>query len=68
MSERGECYKSELTIREHFAAMAMQGMLAGGWGDGDARSVADWRDHMAHEAVRHADALLRALRSSEEGA
>ena len=65
---QGESISFGLSKREHFAAMAMQGMLAGGWGDGDARFVADWRDHMAHEAVRHADALLRALRSSKEGA
>lgn len=43
-----------LTKREHFAAMAMQGLVAKGfWGESD--------DDKAREAVAMADALLKAL-------
>ena len=50
-----------LSKRELFAAMAMQGMVSSGYDSGDVRSVKDWRCHLAHDAVRYADALIEAL-------
>ena len=51
-----------LTKREHFAAMAMQGLLAGGYGiDDPANRVED----VSCEAVNLADALLKALESEQ---
>lgn len=60
-----ECGWSEgLTKREHFAAMAMQGMLSdesGGMGQ-------NWdADACAERACRFSDALLRALANSAGG-
>jgi len=47
---------SGLTKREHFAAMAMQGLLASAW-----------NDHlMAERAVHFADQLLAALENDSE--
>ena len=54
-------HRGGLTKRELFAAMAMQGMISAGWDSGDTRSVEDWRDQMAAEAVRYADHLLEGL-------
>jgi hypothetical protein len=42
-----------LTVREHFAAMAMQG-LSSSWNQGDGQ-------HVAKMAVEYADALLAEL-------
>jgi hypothetical protein len=52
-----------LTKREHFAAMAMQGILSAhregnAWLDGNSRPV----HQIAESAIRHADALLSALK------
>ena len=50
---------SGLTKREHFAGLAMQGMLAGS---------NDWSldvNHCASESVRQADALLAALEQEQ---
>ena len=47
-------YRNGLTKRELFAAMAMQGMLAGDDGSSAAKYVAE-------EALKQADALLAAL-------
>ena len=58
---QGESINFGLTKRELFAAMAMQGMISAGWDSGDTRSVEDWRDQMAAEAVRYADSLLEGL-------
>ena len=46
---------SGLTKREHFAAIAMQGLLAAGSYDKATEK------HTSGVAVRHADALLKAL-------
>ena len=46
---------SGLTIRAHFAAMAMQGILL--------NPDVDTPRYVAAEAVRHADALIAALNS-----
>ena len=54
-------YSAGLTKREHFAAMAMQGILSD-WGAG-----AFDREACASLAVAHADALLRALAAGGEG-
>lgn len=59
MDERGQCYKSELTIREHFAAMAMQA-----WRTAHPTKAHDW---VAENAGKDADALLRALAAGGEG-
>lgn len=47
--------------RWDMATAAMQGMITAGWDSGDTKSVEGWRDQMAHEAIRYADALLSAL-------
>ncbi len=44
----------ELTKREHFAAMAMQGILSHSFGRGDA-------DELAVQSIKCADALLKEL-------
>lgn len=49
-----ETYQLGLTKREYFAAMAMQGMLAGDDGNSSA-------EYVAHDAVKQADALLKEL-------
>lgn len=48
-----------LTIREHFAAMAMQGMLSNDW-QGYAKREEEC-DAMARCAVNYADALIAEL-------
>lgn len=49
-----------LTKRELIAAMAMQGVLSGYWGN---QSLAEVQpDYIANEAVNYADALLEALK------
>lgn len=50
---QGESISFGLTKREHFAALAMQGFMAS--------TVKSTHDEFAKEAVRMADALLRAL-------
>ena len=61
---QGESISFGLTKREHFAAMAMQGMLSdecGGQGP-------SWNaDACAARACQFADALLRALAAGGEG-
>jgi hypothetical protein len=52
-SEKARC----LTIRQHFASMAMQGMLANGDGD----FVSHHAARIAANAVTHADALIEEL-------
>jgi hypothetical protein len=47
-----------LTKREHFAGLAMQGLLASGPHDCDEHGV-------AHDAVLNADALLAALERTD---
>lgn len=60
-NERGDCYKSGMTIREHFAAMAMQGLCANtAYGDTQAGFLAKW-------SVEQADALLAELAKTEVG-
>ena len=44
-----------LTIREHFAGLAMQGLLA----DPSSSSATAW--DLAHVAIEHADALIAEL-------
>ena len=54
-------YHKGLTKREHFAAMAMQGILA-------TDVEMKWhQDDIGALAVEHADALLEALNISNEG-
>jgi hypothetical protein len=62
--EGGELYcdNSGLTKREHFAAMAMQGLLAGGYGMDD---PANRLEDVSCEAVNLAGALLEALESKQ---
>jgi len=49
---------SGLTIREYFAAMAMQGILAG--------STVSLPDEVAECAINNADALIRKLNSPDK--
>ena len=51
-----------LTKREHFAAMAMQGILAS-----FPETASYCEETAANTAVAHADALLRALAAGGEG-
>jgi hypothetical protein len=46
-----------LTIREHFAAMAMQGLLAGN----PITTSPDWERAVTMLAITHADALIEQL-------
>lgn len=67
-----------LTVREHFAAMAMQGMLANidqSYGkpnvnqssmEDSLRREQQFIDDVAIKAVRYSDALLRALETKSE--
>ena len=52
-------YQQGLTIREYFAAMAMQGLLA-------CPDIAASRKAIAEEAVQQADELLKALEPKSE--
>ena len=62
--ERGDCYASEMTIREKIAAMAMQGMLSNqSIIDQSNCKTAKW---IAEHAEIHADALLAELAKPQE--
>ena len=62
--ERGDCYASEMTIREKFAAMAMQSLLGNhSIIDTSDKSSARW---VAEHAAMHADALLAELARPQE--
>lgn len=50
-----------LSVREHFAAMAMQGLIAGH------SCMRDDQQLAAHWAVVHADALLAAFQRPQRG-
>ncbi len=52
-----------LTKREHFAAMAMQGLLAGNYSYFDGNANVPIPFSIAGEALAHADALITALNS-----
>lgn len=54
-----------LTKRELFAAMAMQGMVSSEWYSDFAEGKGSLRDRIAENAVRHADALIKALNEGE---
>jgi len=49
-----------LTKREHFAAMAMQGLM-----HSDTVGWANWASNLAEESVEAADALLKALEETK---
>lgn len=51
--------ESGLTLREHFAALAMQALIAGPTGD----QLTE--DMVADQAVEYADAMLHRLRTKE---
>lgn len=53
---------SGMTKREHFAAMAMQGILARGQPSDVCVSISDYCD----DAVKYADALIAALNKEAE--
>ena len=59
-ANRGSLYVCDMTIRERFAAMAMQGFLAGP--EAEAWGV----DRVAEIAVRQADALIAELAKPQE--
>ena len=62
---QGESISFGLTKREHFAAMAMQGMLSD---ESEGGTGASWNpDDCANRACEYADALLRALAAGGEG-
>ena len=62
---QGESISFGLTKREHFAAMAMQGILANrGMIDQPDRASVKW---VAERAIASADALLRALSTPPKG-
>lgn len=54
-------FRSGMTKREYFAAMAMQGLLA----SPDEYATQDWNRTLAQNSVQHADALLAALEDKE---
>ncbi len=61
-----------LTKREHFAALALQGLLTGAfvsdpedWPSG-IKTQADWVRHTTTSAVEYADALIDALNAQKE--
>ena len=64
--ERGDCYASEMTIRERFAAMAMQGMLAQVVAESTPTTWDAAPEVAAAGAVRCADALLAELAKPQE--
>ena len=49
----------ELTLRDYFAAAAMQGLLAASWGN------TMERHRLAHDSYRVADAMLKERMKSE---
>jgi hypothetical protein len=51
-----ECTDTGLTIRQHYAGLCMQGLLAA-WGNHDVTGY----DDLAHDAVKAADELIAAL-------
>lgn len=48
-----------MTLRDYFAAKAMQAAIAAGHDD-HMRGLEGWRDEFARESYRHADAMLAA--------
>ena len=70
---QGESISFGLTKREHFAAMAMQGLLANPGGPIQANGMSGWNlcnctaDQVGEFAKDLADALLRALAAGGEG-
>jgi hypothetical protein len=48
-----------MTLRDYFAAKAMQGSIGAG-NDNVMRGYEGWRDELAREAYRYADAMLAA--------
>jgi hypothetical protein len=59
-TQEGKKYSIGLTKREHFAAMAMQGILSNGTFEGEGNRV-HWLDLIAENSVQIADALLKEL-------
>lgn len=57
-NERGDCYASEMTIREKIAAMAMQGVATV---ELNTSSHSEWLQLVASASVNLADALLAEL-------
>ena len=59
-------YMHGISKREHFAAMAMQGMLScTDDGDCEMHSAGVFSGHLSRNAVEFADALLKALEESK---
>lgn len=55
----GEEIQEGMTLRDYFAAKAMQGMIVAGH-DSEMRGHPDWEDEFARIAYRTADAMLKA--------
>lgn len=55
----GEVVCEGMTLRDYFAAKAMEGQLSAKTEDGY-RRYDRWREEFAREAYRYADAMLRA--------
>lgn len=53
--------KRGITLRQHYAGLAMQGLLAQAYDNNGMRGYEGWREEMGREAVRFADSLLTAL-------
>lgn len=66
LSPNEACVEFGLTKREYFAAMAIQGLIAGNYQFG-AGNVETHRATIAEEACLYADALLAKLAESEAG-
>ena len=59
ISELGTHGTYGMTLRDYFAAKAMQGMVTSQQ-DVEMRGHPDWRDEFSREAYRYADAMLAA--------
>lgn len=57
--------ESGMTLRDYFAAAALQGLLAAP-DDGNLRTIEDHQEHYADIAYGYADAMLRARENAEE--
>lgn len=60
-AEAVDVHHPGMTIRQHYAGLAMQGIIAGGYGDTTPHCSMEAPGEVAHFAVMYADALLAEL-------
>lgn len=67
LTKRGQKPSAEMTIREMFAAVAMQGLLSNSYSDGVAPPLSTANcEEIAQMAVNQADVLIAELEKGKE--